>query len=162
MALAFGWIVLGIAISIASWRMDRLSQMNIEPWSAPGVVPGLLGALIALFGLVLALRERRAAAPAGGVAPDPSAAAPTAPMDRRILPVLALCAIFVLALLGRGLPFTATSAALVFSWIVLLRLPEWRAAGSVRRGLAVAAVIALVSCFAIAHLFQDVFLVRLP
>jgi hypothetical protein len=158
MAFALGWIVLGIAISIASWRMDRLTQMHIEPWSAPGVVPGLLGALIALFGLVLALRERRGTA----AAPDPTGAAPTAPIDRRIVPVLALSAIFVFALLGRGLPFTATSAALVFSWIVLLRLPEWRAAGTVPRGVAVAAVIALASCFVIAHLFQDVFLVRLP
>jgi hypothetical protein len=169
MAVALGWVVLGIAIAIASWRMDRLAQMNIEPWSAPGIVPGLLGVLIALFGVALALRERRAGTTPAGGAPqsagsstDPTVAVASAPMDPRIVPVLVLCAVFVLGLLGRGLPFTATSAALVFAWIVLLRFPEWRAAGSVPRGVAVAAVIALVACFAIAHLFQDVFLVRLP
>jgi hypothetical protein len=172
MAVALGWIVLGVAIAIGAFRMDRLAQMNIEPWSAPGLVPGLLGVLIALFGAVLAWRERggtaaAAAAAAGSAATDAAPPRdPDAPSPRavavRIAGVLVLCTVFVFGLLGRGLPFVATSSALVFIWIAVLRLPAWQAAGGVPRGLAGAAAIALGTCFAIAHLFQDLFLVRLP
>jgi hypothetical protein len=183
MAVAFGWIAVGIAIAIGSWRMDRLEQMHIEPWSAPGVVPGALGALIAVFGTVLAWRERRGghaaepgptaaapdddrAEPAGGASANVDSAAGAAETAgatvRRTLPILALCAIFVFGLLGRGLPFVAVAAALVFAWIALSRWSVWRADGRVSQGLAAAAVIAVVSCFVIAVLFQDVFLVRLP
>jgi putative tricarboxylic transport membrane protein len=42
MRVAPGWIVPGIAIAVGGWRMDRLEQMHIEPWSAPGPVPGVL------------------------------------------------------------------------------------------------------------------------
>ena len=162
MTVALGWIVLGVAISIGAFRMDRLAQMNIEPWSAPGLVPGLLGVLIAVFGAVLAWRERSGPAVAEPAAPDdPDMPSPRA-VAVRIAAVLVLCAVFVLGLLGRGLPFVATWSALVFAWIAMLRLPEWRAAGTVPRGLAAAAAIALGTCFAIAHLFQDLFLVRLP
>ena len=40
----------------ASWRMDRLEGLNINPWSVPGLLPGLLGALMMLFGAALFLR----------------------------------------------------------------------------------------------------------
>jgi TctA family transporter len=49
MTVALGWIALGIAIAIGAFRMDRLARMNIEPWSAPKLVPGLVGVLIAVF-----------------------------------------------------------------------------------------------------------------
>lgn len=176
MAVAFGWIALGIAIAIGGWRMDRLAQMNIEPWSAPGLLPGLLGVLIALFGAVLAWREVSSRREGGAGVPDAlagsiDAAQPGGPAEppgtasasaRRIVPVVGLCAIFVFGLLGRGLPFVATSTLLVFTWITMLRLPEWRATGRVGRGLAGTAVIALSACMLISLLFQDVFLVRLP
>jgi hypothetical protein len=193
MAVALGWIALGVAIAIGAFRMDRLAHLNVEPWSAPGLVPGVLGVLIAVFGALLAGRERAAArgaaagvdastgstrstastastgptgpsGPSGPSGPTGAAASSdaTASTAARMAGVLALVAVFAFGLLGRGLPFVATSSALVFAWIALLRWREWRAAGRLAPGLAGAAAIALGACFAIAHLFQDVFLVRLP
>lgn len=187
MALALCWVAFGVAVAIGAWRMDRLAHLNIEPWSAPGLVPGVLGVLMAAFGAVLAWREaarrRGAGAPAAPVtdaaasdAPLPDAAVPDAPLPdapaagdepvlvalRRVAPVLVLALAFAVGLLGRGLPFAATASLLVFAWIALLRQDEWRAQGRVARGLASAAAIAVVSCTLIALLFQEVFLVRLP
>jgi hypothetical protein len=170
MLLALAWTALGVAIAIGGWTMDRLGHLNIEPWSAPGLVPGLLGALIAVFGLVLAVREARAARGPAVAAPparDEAAAGPDAgeaPRSelQRTLPVLALCAVFVFGALGRGLPFTLTSGLLVFGWITMLSWPRWRADGSIARGLTITALIAVVCCTLIAFLFEDVFLVRLP
>ena len=179
MALALCWVAFGVAVAIGAWRMDRLAHLNIEPWSAPGLVPGVLGVLMAAFGAVLAWRE--AARRRGAGAPVPDAAASDAPLPdpplpdapaagdepvlvalRRVAPVLVLALAFAVGLLGRGLPFAATASLLVFAWIALLRQDEWRAQGRVARGLASAAAIAVVSCTLIALLFQEVFLVRLP
>jgi hypothetical protein len=161
MALAFSWIALGIAIAVGAFRMDRLAHLNVEPWSAPGLVPGVLGVLIAAFGALLAWGERKAAGDAAARQPI-AGPATEPPVVARLAGVLALVAVFVFGLLGRGLPFVATSSALVFAWIALLRWRQWRADGRLARGLAGAATIALGACLAIAHLFQDVFLVRLP
>lgn len=160
MGVALGWVVLGVAVAVGGWRMDRLGQMNIEPWSAPGLVPGVLGVLMAAFGAILAWRERRAVAAAP--APDVPAGADATGTLRRVLPILALAIAWVAGTLGRGLPFVATSAGLVVAWIALLRWREWRASGSLARGLGGAVAIAVVACTAIAVLFEDVFLVRLP
>ena len=53
------WVALGLAIGIASWRMDRLERMGVSFFTAPGLVPGVLGILIAAGGLVLAARAWR-------------------------------------------------------------------------------------------------------
>src|SRR3954465_15518291 len=50
------WIAFGAAISMASWRMDRLERMGVSFFTAPGLVPGVLGVLIAACGIVLATR----------------------------------------------------------------------------------------------------------
>src|SRR5687767_1093064 len=53
------WIALGAAIAIASWRMDRLERLGVSFYTAPGLVPGVLGVLIFVCGVVLALRALR-------------------------------------------------------------------------------------------------------
>ena len=143
-----GWALFGAAVLAASWRMDRLESLNINPWSAPGVMPGVLGALIVLFGLALALRPRAAAGP------------DAAGSWRRTALAVVLCFVFAAGLLGRGLPFWLTSAAFMFAAIFAFRIvdedaPRWRIAAS-------SGAIALVAALVISHLFEDVFLVRLP
>jgi hypothetical protein len=180
MLVALGWVALGLAIAVGGWRMDRLEKLSIEPWSAPGLVPGMLGVLMVLFGAMLAWRSRPSAggpAAPGGAPADvraehrtegradagtPAGGPPGPGEMRRVLPILALAFAWVFGALGRGLPFAATSATLVIAWIALLRWRDWRASGSVARGLGIAVAIGTVACATIAVLFADVFLVRLP
>ena len=58
------WIVFGGAVIYGSWTMDRLQSLGIPPSTAPGVVPGLLGIGIVIFGLILILRRDTTSAPA--------------------------------------------------------------------------------------------------
>ena len=51
------WIALGSAIAVGSWRMDRLEHMGVSFYTAPGLVPGILGLLMILCGAVLADRK---------------------------------------------------------------------------------------------------------
>src|SRR5437588_354861 len=52
-----GWIVLGLAVLVGSLTMDRLQSQNINPYTIPGLLPGVLGVAMMLLGAVLALRS---------------------------------------------------------------------------------------------------------
>lgn len=150
------WVVIGTAIAAGSWRMDRLASQGVEWFTAPGLLPGILGVLIVLVALLItwrALHAMRDAAPAGGeIAGTAGRAALT----------LALCLGFAVGLVGHGLPFWAAASVYLFTHIFLLQLPERRARGELRRGAAVAAAVALGAGIGISLVFQELFLVRLP
>lgn len=150
-----GWIAFGAAVLAASWRMDRLEGLHINPWSVPGLLPGLLGALMLLFGAALCLR--------GSGADRRSDPAPAVPALRTWL-ALALCIGFAAGLLGHGLPFWLTAAGFLFIAILAFRWLDRDAGEPPRLGrLALSsAAIALAASGAISLLFQEVFLIRLP
>src|SRR6202023_191728 len=52
----FGWMGLGIAILIGSVMMDRLENQDINPYTIPGLLPGLLGIAMTILGALLAAR----------------------------------------------------------------------------------------------------------
>ena len=149
-----GWAAFGAAILAASWRMDRLEGLNVNPWSVPGLLPGVLGALMLLFGGALALRAMTAGWTA---APAPGSPA-------RTWLALLLCFGYAAGLLGRGLPFWLTSAAFLFVALCAFRWLDRDADApqSLRRLALGSAAIALAASAAISLLFQEVFLLTLP
>jgi hypothetical protein len=153
--IALGWIAFGAAVLIASWRMDRLANLQINPWSAPGLMPGVLGLLMIVFGAALGLR-------AG------TRDASTVDVDRTSLPrellAAALCVGYAGGLLGHGLPFWATSAAFLFIAILAFRWLDRDAEGpaTLRQLVLSSAAIAFGASFVIGLIFERVFLVRLP
>jgi hypothetical protein len=157
---AGGWIALGVAVLVGALRMDRLESQNINPYTVPGLLPGLLGIAMMLLGALLALRSwRRGALQAKHAAFefDPASA-------RRVALVLALCVVFGVVLVGHGLPFWCAAAIFVSAAIMLLQRPQRLAAGRRLgvRDVIVAIVIGLGAGAAITLVFQQVFLVRLP
>jgi len=151
---ALAWIAFGAAALYGAWTMDRLEKMNINPYTAPGLVPGLLGAGIVLLGVLLLVRSLRA--PAG----EAAGTAPAA--GGRLWLTLALCLAYGAGLVGRGLPFWAATFLFVFAAVALLQWPERRARRETARGLAFAAACAAATAAGVTLLFQELFLVRLP
>lgn len=149
-----GWFVFGAAVLAAAWGMDRLEARSVNPWSAPGLLPGLLGVLMMFFGAALFLRR---------TAPQGAADAPVAALWRTAL-ALVLCIGFAAVLVGHGLPFWLAAAAFLFVAVTAFRwLDREPGAGAGLGRLALeSAVIAIVASGAISLLFQEVFLVRLP
>jgi hypothetical protein len=149
-----GWFVFGAAVLAAAWGMDRLEARSVNPWSAPGLLPGLLGVLMMFFGAALFLRR---AAPQGA-APAPVAA------PWRVALALVLCIGFAAGLVGHGLSFWAGAALFLFVAITAFRWldrePDARA--GLGRLAFESAAIAFGASIAISLLFQEVFLVRLP
>lgn len=162
LAFGLGWAALGVAVTVASWRMDRLEGQGVEPYAVPGLLPGLLGVLLAVLGLALALRGWRG--PRGPEGPAGEAPVPQAtPAEAwRVALALALCVGFAAGALGRGPPFRRAAIAYVFHSILLFEWPERRREGTLARGAAQAFAIAAVGSAAVTFVFQEVFLVRLP
>ena len=157
---SFGWLALGLAVLIGSLRMDRLESQNINPYTVPGLLPGLLGIAMMLLGTLLALRSWRRGALASrthGFAFDARAAG-------RVALIVGLCVTFGIVLVGHGLPFWLAAAIFVSVAIVVLQRPQRIAAGETLglRRLVVAALIGLGAGGIITLVFQQVFLVRLP
>ena len=49
----------GFAVLVLSLRMDRLEAQNINPYTIPGLLPGLLGIVMLGLGILLGVRSWR-------------------------------------------------------------------------------------------------------
>jgi hypothetical protein len=156
---ALGWMALGIAILIGSVMMDRLEKQGINPYTIPGLLPGLLGIAMTILGALLAARSWR---------PHLLASAGKTPVNRaeqmRILLVLGLCLAFGVVLVGHGLPFWLAAAIFVTTAILCLQYQARKSTGEALtlRQFATTAAIGLGAGVAITIVFQEIFLVRLP
>jgi hypothetical protein len=151
------WVALAVAIMVGSWRMDRLEHLQASVYSAPGLVPGLIGIALAVMGTVLMLRAWRAGALAGIGRPRI-----TWQDQKRLLAAVLLCLAFAIGLVGRGLPFWLGAAIFIALTVFTFQFPERRHAGTLVRGALIAVVYGLLSGYVIHYVFQELFLVRLP
>ena len=154
-----GWIALGSAIVYGSWTMDRLENLNINPYTAPGLVPGVLGAVIALC----------AAGIMAVPAPPPVSLVATAPPLRahrfsicawRFRSRFAWVSLWGWSVAGRHSgPLRPSS---FFSMSSCSSSASACAQRSLWRGILVALGVSAGASFAITMVFQEFFLVRLP
>jgi hypothetical protein len=151
------WVALAAGIMILSWKMDRLAHLQVSIYTAPGIVPGLLGGALAIMGLLLILRSVRAGAIAEAHVPRFGFRD-----NWRILTALALCLTFALGLVGSGLPFWLAAGIFIAAFVFVFQFEDRKAAGTLARGAAFAALFGLMCGGAIHYVFQDLFLVRLP
>jgi hypothetical protein len=158
---ALGWMGLGIAILIGSVMMDRLERQDINPYTIPGLLPGLLGIAMTILGALLAARSWRPRLLAAAVLGDVSSHRAG---RKRLLLVLGLCLGFGVVLVGHGLPFWLAAAIFVTAAILSLQAQQRQSAGQKLslRVIVTTAAIGLGAGFAITIVFQELFLVRLP
>ncbi len=157
---AIGWGVFGVAVLAGSITMDRLERQDINPYTVPGLLPGLLGIVLILLGVLLALRSwQRGGSTLGGARLHIDAA-----VVRRLALVIALLLVYSVVLVGHGTPFWLASALYVSISIVTLQKPQRSALGRTLtwRDVAFALAVGLGSGWGITFVFQDLFLVRLP
>jgi hypothetical protein len=157
---AIGWMGLGIAILIGSITMDRLENQDINPYTIPGLLPGLLGIAMTILGALLAARSWRPRLFASTANPAPADRAE----HKRLLLVLGLCLGFGVGLVGHGLPFWLAAAIFVTAAILSLQYQSRKSTSetSSLRMLLKAAAIGLGAGLIITLVFQEIFLVHLP
>ena len=52
-------IAFSVSVIVMSYTMPRLERRNIDPFSAPGVVPGMIGIALLLLSLIIFVRSIR-------------------------------------------------------------------------------------------------------
>lgn len=145
------WIALGLGIVVACWRMDRFTQMGATLYTMPGLVPGIVGAVLMVLGALLMLRAWRERA----TGHDTDMLEPL--VNGRVLRFAAACLAYALGLVGR-MPFWLGTALFIAVAVALFAPPAQPPAR--RYGLAV--LIGLVTALLISTVFERIFLVRLP
>jgi hypothetical protein len=158
---SIGWIILGVAVAIASWRMDRLTDRHINPLTVPGLVPGLLGGGMVIVGTIFGVRSwLRGGHRQPATAPD----ANQRQRGKRALLAMILCCGYSIVLIGHGLPFwLASSIYVTCSILVFNRISPDPALRRIDLAAIVKALLIAVICsVAVWLVFERLFLVRLP
>ncbi|GAC1327614.1 MAG: tripartite tricarboxylate transporter TctB family protein [Beijerinckiaceae bacterium] len=151
------WMLLGVVILVASWSMDRLEAQDINPYTIPGLLPGLLGfAMMFVAALMLARGWRH-----GGLQAVASAVDEHKTAYGRLALALMLCIGYAVVLLGR-VPFWLAASLFVSTSIFVLRFAELRAKAQIARGAVTAIAIGIGSGALVTIVFEKLFLVRLP
>jgi hypothetical protein len=154
-------VVFGLAVLAESIGMPRFEERRINPWTIPGLVPGMLGMVIAIMGAAVALRS----VIGGALQPRAQMSAEEAVEARAAIVRFSICAglclVYALALVGRA-PFWVATGLFVFAFVAIF---EWRPGDEMAPRLiklAIAAALAIAAMLAIPYLFEHLFLVRLP
>lgn len=146
--------MLGLALLVGGYTMDRLEVRQIHPASIPGLLPMILGGLLALCAALLFRSSFKASA---GNAVTVLLDGPWA----RLGITATICTIYALGLVGWLSYFWAT-AIFASCFSLVFSVPV----GGDRRAQAMAVLTALVLGGAVALgsslLFRELFLVRLP
>jgi hypothetical protein len=150
-----GWMAFGAAVIALAWRMDRFESQGATLYSMPGLVPGMLGGVVALLGAGLCARSLAR----GAAAPGHPRLWPG--WNARLLAALAFMLAYALLLVGR-LPFWLATFVFVAGMIAFFEWQERGARGERVRGLVVAALCGAFTAGIVAVAFEQVFLVRLP
>ncbi|MGE0154349.1 MAG: tripartite tricarboxylate transporter TctB family protein [Reyranellaceae bacterium] len=154
--LAFGLTIIALAL-----RMPTFTAATGSAFTAPGIVPGFHGTVIAVLSIALALRSvYRGAFKPGGGKPAGFEGLPGISLKRLFI-AAGLGIVYAVVLVG-WLPFWLASAVFIAAFTIIF---EWDATAPmalrVRRAVT-ASILGIVIGAAVFLLFQELFLVRLP
>jgi len=153
-------IVFSMTVVVMSYTMPRLERRGIDPFSAPGVVPGMIGAVLFCLALILFVRSIRQGGyrifqkETGEHVQQQGAAT-------RVLLTLFISLVYAIGFLGR-LDYSISTALYIFTFICLFEFDAGKTVAGQKRMFLFALVQALIASVLITLVFQKLFLVDLP
>ncbi len=155
-------IAFSLSIVVLSYTMPRLERRGIDPFSAPGVVPGMIGLVLLCLALVLFVRSVRR----GGYRLFESGAAASDGTARtgahlRVLLTLGLSLVYAVGFLGR-LNYSVATVLYILAFICLFEYQPGQGLWQQRRVFIAALIQAVLASVLITLVFQKLFLVDLP
>lgn len=154
-------IAFGVAVLIMSLHMPTFAARGVNPYSAPGIVPGFLGALIALLGLVLFIRSIGRKGYRLGITGRTVREFFSAQQTLRLVITIVISVLYALVLLGR-VAYPIATGIYVFLFIMLFEY-KWKSSLKSQWKIPLfAAVVAVCTAVLVTAVFQYLFLVSLP
>lgn len=154
-------VAFSLSVVISSYTMPRLERRNIDPFSAPGVVPGMIGLILLCLSLILFVRSIRR----NGYLLLTSSAEAKESVNKgavkRVLLTLALSLIYAVGLLGH-VDYTIVTLVYIFSFIVIFEYRPQVGIGAQKKVLGFALLQAVIGAVSITLVFRKLFLVDLP
>lgn len=157
-------IVFSISVVVSSYTMPRLEHRGIDPFSAPGIVPGLIGLILLCLALILFVRSVRE----GGCKlfsadniDDETEGVKHSGAAARVLLTLFISLVYAVGLLGR-VDYTLGTLLYIFSFIVLFEYQGGVSPFKQKKILIAALLQAIIAAVLITLVFRKLFLVDLP
>lgn len=154
-------IAFSLSVVVSSYTMPRLERRNIDPFSAPGVVPGMIGLILLCLSLILFFRSVRR----GGYLLFRGGAGEGQTLRKgalqRVLLTLAISLTYAIGLLG-WIDYTVATLLYIFSFIVIFEYRPQISLSGQKKMFGLAFIQALIAAVLITLVFRKLFLVDLP
>ena len=154
-------VAFGITILILSIKMPRLEELGINPYSAPGIVPGFLGGIIASLGLILLIRSILQNGHHLGITRQKVVDFFKDKASIRVWLTIALCCIYGIGLLGR-MPYVLATFLYVFVFVTTFEFRRDIPLRQQKKMVLFAFIQAVLVAGIVAAIFRYLFLVDLP
>ena len=154
-------IVFSISVVVSSYTMPRLEQRSIDPFSAPGVVPAMIGGILLCLALIMFVRSIHR----GGYRLFQNDTSSNGGHGKgawsRVSLTLLISVIYAIGFLGH-LNYTVATFLYILSFICLFEYQPDISIINQGRVIIHAAIQAIVASILITLVFQKLFLVDLP
>jgi hypothetical protein len=158
---SIGLIAFGIAVLVLSIQMPRFEDQGVNRFSVPGIVPGFLGSIIAVLGLVLFVRSIIRKGYRLGLDGAAVSRFFKAEITKRFALTILVSVAYGWGLIGR-INYEISTAIYIFAFIVIFDV-KWRQGIKTQwKKILIAFVIAVLVGGVVGTTFRRLFLVNLP
>jgi hypothetical protein len=151
----------GLAVLVLSIQMPRFESRDANPYSVPGIVPGLLGIVIGMLGLVLLIRSVRS----GGYRLNLRNFSLTAYLSneatKRMVVTIAICLFYAFVMIGR-IPYLLATIIFIAMFVITFEYRRTDPSATRMRTVLFALLLAVIAGGVIWAVFRYLFLVSLP
>jgi len=154
-------IAFGLTVLATSINMPRFEEMDANPYSVPGVVPGFLGGIIAFMGLVLLIRSLIRKGYKLGINGKTLKDWSKEDSTRRLLLTLGLSLLYAMVFIGL-LPYAVGTVIFIFAFIAVFEYKKGIPLREQKKMLWKAVLTSVISGVSIWVVFRYLFLVSLP
>ena len=154
-------MVFGIWIVVHSLQMPRFENLEANPFSVPGIVPGLLGGVIFILSLVVFLRSLKQNGHRLGMNATVIANFTKDASMQRMLITILICSLYGLGMIGR-LNYYVATFVFVLAFLLLFQYRQAQLDGAMGKLIAKSVLQALLTAGAVGAVFRYLFLVELP
>ena len=148
-------------VAVESWRMPRFENTNVNPYSVPGIVPGILSVIIMILGGVLIVRSISRGGHRLGWTARSVTSTLAAPENKRLFFAVFLTVGYGGGLIG-SIPYWLATFLFVFAFVLIFDWQAGMARARMFRLGAVAFAVASVTSGLVTWVFTEAFLVTLP
>ena len=154
-------IAFSLSIVVMSYTMPRLEHRNIDPFSAPGVVPAMIGLILLGLSLILFVRSIKRGGYLLFAGEDAEDTAAHRGGKMRVLLTLGLSLIYAVGLLGR-IDYGLATFIYISAFIVIFEYRPGIALMAQKKMIGLALLEAVIAAVSISLIFRKLFLVDLP